>query len=198
MEPVKFKSLEDRALENLKSMLTSREFKAENFETVTKPLDETSMYDFGGMLVIFSNKSRVSERDMNGFLTYATDNNYTNGIIVVTDSRPSETVLGFIREYISKPDNMLIQLFELRKLQINIARHRDVPKHRILPQEEMAAVMKKYNMTKGNECPWIDSQDAMAKWIGARPGDMVEIQGLDEASAKNVHYRYCMTNVYDR
>jgi DNA-directed RNA polymerase subunit H len=136
--------------------------------------------------------------DMNGFLTYATDNNYTNGIIVVTDSRPSETVLGFIREYISKPDNMLIQLFELRKLQINIARHRDVPKHRILPQEEMAAVMKKYNMTKGNECPWIDSQDAMAKWIGARPGDMVEIQGLDEASAKNVHYGYCMTNVYDR
>ena len=198
MEPAKFKSLEDRALENLKSMLTAREFRGENFETITKPLDETTMYEFGGMLVVFSNKTRVSVNDMKAFITYASDNNYTNGLIVVTDSRPSESVLGFIREYIVNPANTLIQLFELRKLQINITRHRDVPYHRILPQEEKAAVMKKYNMTKGTECPWIDSQDAMAKWIGARPGDMIEVKGLDEASAKNIHYRYCMANVYDR
>jgi len=72
-----------------------------------------------------------------------------------------------------------------------------VPKHRILPQEERSAVMKNFNIKDPHECPWIDSQDAMGKWIGARPGDLVEVSGLDEASATNVHYRYCLANVYD-
>jgi DNA-directed RNA polymerase subunit H len=197
MEPVKFKSSEDRALDNLKSLLIARGFKGDGFETVTNALDETTMYTFDGMFIIFSNKSRVSEKDMNNFLTYASDNNHTNGMIVVTISKSSEAVLSFIRDYISKSENMLIQLFEIRKLQIDIHRHRDVPKHRILPQEERVAMMKKFNIKNPTECPWIDSQDAMAKWIGARPGDIIEISGLDEASALNTRYRYCLANVYD-
>lgn len=155
------------------------------------------MYTFGGMLIIFSNKTRVSERDMNAFIIYASDNQHTSGMIVVTVSRASEAVLSFIRDYISNSENMIVQLFELRKLQIDIPRHRDVPKHRILSQEERVAVMKKYNIKNPIECPWIDSQDAMAKWIGSRPGDLIEISGLDQASANNVHYRYCLANVYD-
>ena len=122
MEPVKFKSSEDRALDNLKSLLIARGFKGDGFETVTNALDETTMYTFDGMFIIFSNKSRVSEKDMNNFLTYASDNNHTNGMIVVTISKSSEAVLSFIRDYISKSENMLIQLFEIRKLQIDIHR----------------------------------------------------------------------------
>ena len=197
MEPVKFKSPEDRALDNLKSMLTARGFIDDGFEPVGSPPDETTMYTFGGMLIVFSNKTRVSDRDMKSFILYATDNGHTHGMIVVTGSKASEAVLAFIREYISNPDNMLVQLFEIRKLQIDIPRHRDVPKHRILPQEERAAVIKKFNIKNPTECPWIDSQDAMAKWIGSRPGDLLEITGLDEASATNTHYRYCLANVYD-
>jgi magnesium-transporting ATPase (P-type) len=30
-----------------------------------------------------------------------------------------------------------------------------------------------------------------------RPGDIIEISGLDEASALNTRYRYCLANVYD-
>lgn len=197
MEPVKFKSSEDRALDNLKSMLTARGFKSDGFETVSDPLDETTMYTFGGMLIIFGNKTRVSVNDMTAFIKYAIEHDYLHGLLVVTLSKASEAVLAYIRDYISKSDNMLVQLFEIRKLQIDIPRHRDVPKHRILSQEERAAVIKKFNMLTGTECPKIDSQDAMGKWIGARPGDMIEVSGLDEAAATNVHYRYCVANVYD-
>jgi DNA-directed RNA polymerase subunit H (RpoH/RPB5) len=197
MEPVKFKSLEDRALDNLKSMLLARGFKGDGFEAVGSPPDETAMYTFGGMLIVFSNKTRVSDRDMKAFITYASDNGHTSGMIVVTHSKASEAVLDFIRDYISKPENVLVQLFELRKLQIDIPRHRDVPKHRILSQEEKVDMMKRFNIKDPMECPWIDSQDAMAKWIGVRPGDMIEITGLDQASATNTRYRYCLTNVYN-
>ena len=43
--------------------------------------------------------------------------------------------------------------------------------------------------------PKIDCQDPMAKWIGARPGDVVEITGLCEASCENKRYRYCVADV---
>jgi DNA-directed RNA polymerase subunit H (RpoH/RPB5) len=197
MEPAKFKGPEDRALDNLKSMLTARGFKGDGFELVGTPLDDTTMYTFGGMFIVFGNKTRVSVNDLTAFIAYATENGHTHGMVVVTLSKSSETVLAFLRSYIAKPENMLVQLFEIRKLQIDIPRHRDVPKHRILPQEERAAVMKKFNIKDPVECPWIDSQDAMGKWIGARPGDLIEVTGLDEASATNVHYRYCLANVYE-
>jgi hypothetical protein len=38
----------------------------------------------------------------------------------------------------------------------------------------------------------------MAKWVGARPGDMIEVKGLDEAAAFNPRPRICVANVYDQ
>jgi DNA-directed RNA polymerase subunit H (RpoH/RPB5) len=198
MDTPKFKSADERALDTLKTILTARGFKAEAFDSLGSPLDETNMYTFGGALVIFSNKTRVTEKELNNFLTYASDNNYSNSMIVVTLSKPSEAVLAFLRDYISQPENMLVQMFEIRKLQFDISKHRDVPKHRILNQEERTAIMKEYNIMDPLQCPRIDSQDPMAKWVGARPGDMIEVKGLDEASAFNPRPRICVANVYDQ
>jgi DNA-directed RNA polymerase subunit H (RpoH/RPB5) len=198
MDAPKFKSADERALDTLKTILTARGFKAEAFDSLGSPLDETNMYTFGGALVIFSNKTRVTEKELNNFLTYASDNNYSNSMIVVTLSKPSEAVLAFLRDYISQPENMLVQMFEIRKLQFDISKHRDVPKHRILNQEERTAIMKEYNIMDPLQCPRIDSQDPMAKWVGARPGDMIEVKGLDEASAFNPRPRICVANVYDQ
>jgi hypothetical protein len=35
----------------------------------------------------------------------------------------------------------------------------------------------------------------MAKWVGARPGDVLEITGGCESSVENKHYRFCMADV---
>jgi DNA-directed RNA polymerase subunit H len=198
MDAPKFKSADERALDTLKTILTARGFKGESFDTLGSPLDETTMYTFGGALIIFSNKTRVTERELNNFLTYASENDHSNSLIVVTLSKPSEAVLAFLRDYISKPENMLVQMFEIRKLQFDISKHRDVPKHRILNQEERAALMKEFNIMDPLQCPRIDSQDPMAKWVGARPGDMIEVKGLDEAAAFNPRPRICVANVYDQ
>jgi DNA-directed RNA polymerase subunit H len=198
MDTPKFKSADERALDTLKTILTARGFKAESFDSLGSPLDETNMYTFGGALVVFSNKTRVTEKELNNFLTYASENDHSNSMIVVTLSKPSEAVLAFLRDYISQPENMLVQMFEIRKLQFDISKHRDVPKHRILNQEERSAIMKEYNIMDPLQCPRIDSQDPMAKWVGARPGDMIEVKGLDEASAFNPRPRICVANVYDQ
>jgi hypothetical protein len=43
--------------------------------------------------------------------------------------------------------------------------------------------------------PKIDSQDPMAKWIGARPSDVIEVLGLCESSGLNRRYRLCLADV---
>jgi DNA-directed RNA polymerase I, II, and III subunit RPABC1 len=189
------KGMEERALETLKQILTARGHKSETFDPVGSPLDETKMYTFDSILIIFSTKSRVTEKELSNFTEYAKENTYTAGIIVVSPSRASETTMTSLRNYISNTDNQLLQFFEIRHLQFDISKHRKVPKHRILTEDEKVNVLKEYKLVKPTFLPKIDSQDAMARWIGARPGDVVEITGICETSGENKRYRYCVADV---
>jgi len=187
--------METLALKTLKSMLTDRGIVADDFKFEGSPLDETRMYTFGSLLIIFSTKSRVSEKELNNFITYASDNNHNSGIIIVSPSRPSDSVLTVLRNYITDRQNPLIQIFEIRHLQFDISKHRYVPKHRILTDEEVTKMLEEFKIKNKEKIPKIDSQDAMAKWIGARPGDVIECIGLCETSGDNIRYRYCLPDV---
>lgn len=189
--------MEERPLQTLKSMLTARGIKAETFENVGNPMDETKMYTFGGILIIFSEKTRVTTTELTNFITFASENNHTGGTIIISPTRPSEKVLEMIREYISVPENPLLQIFYLSHLNFDISQHRYVPKHRIITEEEKTRLGLEYHIEDLKKIRRIDSQDAMAKWIGARPGDIIEIKGLDVASGDGTRYSYCFANVYD-
>lgn len=189
--------MEERPLKTLKSMLKERGIKAEEFEQVGNPLDQTRMYTFGGVLIIFSEKTLLSDTKITSFITFASENNHTNGVIIVTPSKPSEKVLETVRQFISQPENPLLQIFYLSHLNFEYAWHRKVPKHRLLTEDEKTKLLKDYNMLKLNQLLKIDSQDPMAKWVGARPGDVIEITGLDAASGEGKRWRYCLANVYE-
>jgi len=189
--------MEGRPLQTLRSMLKDRGIKESNFEQVGNPLDQTRMYTFSGILIIFSEKTRLTDTELNNFITFASENNHTNGTIIVTPTKPSEKVLETVRQHISQPENPLLQVFYLSHLNFEYAWHRKVPKHRLLTEEEKTKLLKDFNMLKLNQLLKIDSQDAMAKWVGARPGDVVEISGLDLASGEGKRWRYCLANVYE-
>lgn len=188
-------NMEDRTLITLKDMLTDRGIKAENFDTVTVTLPESKVYTFGGVLIIDSERSRITAPEFNTIVKFANENNFSGGIIVLTPSKPSDSILQLVRKYISEKENQLIQIFYKSHLNFSYARHRKVPKHRILSAEEVEKVIKETNVLKLTNFPKIDSQDAMAKWIGARPGDVVEVTGMCMGSGENKRYRYCLANV---
>lgn len=190
-------AMEERSLNTLKAILTGRGIKAEGFDAVANPMDETRMYTFGGVLIIFSEKTRVTATEFRNFLTFASENNYSGGIIIITPTKPSESILQLVREHISDKQNQLVQIFYQSHLNFDISKHRKVPKHRIISDEEAQKLLKEYNLTKLSSLPKIDSQDAMAKWVGARPGDVLEITGLCVASGENKRYRYCLASVYE-
>ena len=192
-----YDKMEERAIETLKKMLSIRGVKVETPETLT-PLDDTRMYNFGGVLVIFSEKSRISDSNLTSYIKFAESNGFTNGTIVVSQIPSSETIVNIVREYINNPNNQLLQIFDIRRLQFDITTHVKVPKHRILKQSEVSLLEKKFNiLNPKKELPWIDSQDALAKWIGARPSDIIEVIRFSESSGATPYYRYCVANVLD-
>lgn len=184
---------EQRALETIKRMLNDSAIEAE-YETVQAPLDETHMFMFGPVLIVFSEKTRVTEREFTKVLEYAETNEMKGGIIIVSPSVPSELVVNSVRKYIADPENPLVQIFQISHLGFDIAQHRQVPKHRILVKEDLDAFLKEFGLTVEtlHLLPKLDCQDPMAKRIRARPGDVVEIKGLSMTSGEYRRARLCV------
>ena len=188
--------MEERAIETLKRMLTVRNIKTESVDSLGSPIDETRMFNIGGVLILFSEKGRMTENILQSYMTFAEENNYKHGTIVVSLVEPSENVLAFVRDHNNDPKNSIFQIFEIRRLQYDITTHRRFPPHRIISKEELAALEKKFNITDPkNQLPWIDAEDPGAKWIGARSGDVIEIQRFSESAGNSLYHRYCAGNV---
>jgi DNA-directed RNA polymerase I, II, and III subunit RPABC1 len=188
--------MEDRAIETLKKILKNRNIKTESVDSLGSPIDETRMFNIGGVLIIFSEKGRLTENILQAYVTFADENNYKHGTVVVSLVGPSENVLSFIREYNNDLKNPIFQVFDIRRLQYDITSHRRMPPHRIISKEELGKLEKKFNISDPKkQLPWIDSEDPGAKWIGARTGDVIEIQRFSESAGNTTYYRYCTGNV---
>jgi DNA-directed RNA polymerase subunit H (RpoH/RPB5) len=190
--------MEERALDTLKIILKNRGAKDGSvYDKVSAPMKDTHMFIYDGILVVFSDKTRVSENEFNNIIEFSEQNDYKNGIVIITPIKPSESVLAAIRRRAADLEKPLVLVFELRHLQFDISAHRKVPKHRILDKDEVNAVLKEFHANSPNLFPKIDSQDPMARWIGARPGDVLEITGLCESSGENRRYRTCVESAAD-
>jgi DNA-directed RNA polymerase subunit H len=187
--------MEARALETLKTIFKYRGIEDIRYDSVTAPLADTHMYVYGGVLVVFSEKARVSDKDLTNIIEFADNNGYNNGSVIVSDAHPSAAVLTRLRRHVADPEHKLVQIFELRHLQFDISQHRKVPKHRILMSDELESVLKEFHASSPEQFPKIDCQDPMAKWIGARPGNVIEVLGLCESSGNNRRYRLCVEDV---
>ena len=185
--------MEDKALSILRILFERRKLGTET-KTVSTTLKDANVYTMGDVLVIFSQKDKMLERDVNTFSAYAEENQFTNGMVVVSSSKPSENLLNIIRA--TAPKKGFVQFFHLRELQMDITTHRMSVPHRILSPEEAKLVLDKNRIVKPeDQLPWIDSQDIQARLIGARPGDIVEITRHSDTVGKCIYYRYCVADV---
>jgi DNA-directed RNA polymerase subunit H (RpoH/RPB5) len=129
------------------------------------------------------------ERDIEKLIEFVKGQGYENGMVLVTMAPPSDNVLKVVKSYAKDR----LQLFHIRQLQFDITTHRYATPHRILNEEERKRVFDTYKITKPeDQLPWIDSQDAMAKWIGAVPGDIVEVMRHSDVAGRVPYYRYCV------
>ena len=142
------------------------------------------------VLVYISHRSRISEKDIDTIIDI-TQKNGGDLSLVVVPIPSSSTILTSLRQKSDK-----IQIFHIGQLQFDITTHRKLPSHRILNGEERDAFIDKFHiLNPATQMPMIDSQDMMAKWIGAKPGDIVEIMRKSETAGSTPYYRYCVADV---
>ena len=66
--------------------------------------------------------------------------------------------------------------------------HRDVPKHEIVPKEEVDSILKSYNATY-EQFPFILTTDPVVLELQAKPGDLIKITRDSKTAGSSVYFR---------
>ena len=139
-------------------------------------------------LIVYFYKSEkaVSVDDVKRFATKLGEEKILTGIfITLKELSPSADRL--VKE-INSESNFYMEHFLISSLVINITHHELVPKHEIVSEDEKQTVLKKY-MAKESQLPKILISDPIAKYLGARRGQLIKIMRPSETAGLHAFYR---------
>ncbi|KAH9411125.1 RNA polymerase Rpb5 [Ordospora pajunii] len=105
-------------------------------------------------------------------------------LVLVVAQMPSPTVMSMI----SLMPRLVIEVFLVEELVFNKTKHAWVPPHRILSREEREAVLKSLKLNP-QDLPRIQKSDVIARYFGARQGDVMEIIRRSKTAGECVYYR---------
>lgn len=192
--------MEQRALETLKTILKSRSPTADvtadavTIDNLTQGASTpANAYTLGDTLVVFTQRAKLLEHELRATMKTVGNSEYKGRpLILVALSPPSENVLKLIKSYAKDG----LQFFWIQQLQFDLTQHRMYMPHRIMKDDEKTEMFNQFNVTDAeNQLPWIDSQDPPVKWIGAKPGDVIEVTRHSDAAGPSKYYRYVVEDV---
>jgi len=76
-----------------------------------------------------------------------------------------------------------------------ILEHEYVPEHRLLSLEEAVEVLRRLGV-KPWQLPKISVNDPIARALGAKPGDIIEIRRRSSTAGEYIHYRFVVAYGY--
>lgn len=116
-----------------------------------------------------------------------------NFILVLHDT-PWSPMMQFIdsRDKALQVLGGMLQVFYTKELMYNPLRHELVPKHEKMTEEEGKALMESYMVKHRSQMPIISRNDAIARRLGLRTGDIVRITRHNETSGQYFYYRCCV------
>jgi DNA-directed RNA polymerase subunit H (RpoH/RPB5) len=118
-----------------------------------------------------------------------------NNIIIVFNN---ESISTAVKSQLNKYDKIFqkngghLQYFSSQQLMFNPTKHEYVPKHTKLTEDEVKEFMKEYSPRSKMHMHAILQNDAIAKWIGLKHGDIVRIDRYNENSGESFSYRSCI------
>jgi len=148
------------------------------------------LYKTGSIRVFFAQKNRmIGDREIQEAMSRVS----APVSFFILYSPPSQSVIQRIRSFVAQKQRVYI--FHIHQLQFDITTHRMAVPHRILTEDQRRELFAKYKITNPREqLPWIDSQDAMVKWYGAMPGDVLEITRHSDTGGASLYWRYCVVD----
>jgi len=112
-------------------------------------------------------------------------------LIIIVNDDPNDTLTQYLKQQWEK-NKLLVNIISLKRLQFNILNHHIVPPHRILSDEEKAALMEQYNIREMKQMPEISRFDPVSQAMGIRPDDVCEIIRPSKHVIQTKYYRACV------
>lgn len=202
----------DIVIENLKDMLESRGDNIDEFIEHSVDIRREDFYNDKDIIEFHTSNTTIIFALSKKLRTYIMDefknnennidaiikkyNNKKNIIIVFNnDTALSTALISSLNKYdkiFQKNKEGMIQYFYLNQLLYNPTKHKLVPPHRKLSTIEADEIMEKYLIKSKLQMPYIMHNDVIAKWIGLKQGDLVEIKRYNENSGLSYYYRCCI------
>ena len=70
----------------------------------------------------------------------------------------------------------------------NVLKHRYVPKHIVMSEEDVLSLLKEFNISK-TQLPKIMAKDPVVQAVGANVGDVLRIERKSQTAKKIFNYR---------
>ena len=107
-------------------------------------------------------------------------------MIFVLKNKPNSSVKKLQKD----PSLGDIQIRTCKELQINITKHKWVPQHIKLEQEEINQLMEQYSLKSKNQLPILLQSDAIARYFNFKPGDVIKIPTSNGSlNTRYINYR---------
>ena len=112
-------------------------------------------------------------------------------LIIIIDGEPNDSMVDKLK-YLFDKDGYFIGCHNIARLQFNILQHEKVPKSEVATSEEVAEVMRKYNITSLAQFPEIGRFDPVSLALCLRPGQICKIHRPTPTAGTSLFYRVCV------
>lgn len=119
---------------------------------------------------------------LNFVVVFSSDKTLTNG--------EKNSIQQFDKQ-LQKGGGILHDMIE-SNFKFNPTKHFLVPPHKKLTSDETKEIMDKFSIKHKSTLPFILRTDPIAKWLGLRIGDIVQIDHFNPNSGLSYYYRCCV------
>lgn len=170
-------------------MLTIRGYAIDDPENFVNSQDEEFLThktdDEDSKIFVFFPKisTKVGVFTIRQYIKEMQDNEVNQAIVVVKDA-----ITAFAKQVFAEAKPLVIECFKENELLVDKLEHVLVPKHELITENEKKELLKLYR-AKETQLPKMLSSDPMARYFGARKGQVFKITRGSESSGNYIYYR---------
>lgn len=112
-------------------------------------------------------------------------------LIIVIDGEPNDSMHDRFK-YLYDHDGYFVVCHNILRTQFNILQHEKVPKSEVATDEEVAEIMRTFNMTNRNQFPEVGRFDPVSLALCLRPGQICKIHRPTPTAGTSMFYRVCV------
>ena len=156
-------------------------YEIEDPHTFTAACTKTSQ----PILVLYIDDPKLGIQSVKSIESKMKDYSVRNSIVIYDNNLTSFAKTAIVN---MKQDGYDIELFTTKELSYNVTKHVLVPQHTLLDASDKAEILEFFRITE-KRLPFILYSDPVARYYGAKPGDLFQINRKTEGVGTNPYFR---------